>query len=227
MTITPFVAKVAALLQALECHELVCLFDCYIALPSTRNVAGDIFEAYCHVIISKRIKFKFVPMVHTDDQMKTRAAREHQLHLSHTKFQESKESSVFEALCVEASVETVSLSIDPSHIVNYSMAKVTDGLQVEADVYYILLKINQVRINSFILHNNNLYLLQMTVSDVHGIKSKLEPFLLSLKGLPSQRYWHFIFVKPPCCHNLACPVPDCAELWNLALYLAEIEVLKS
>jgi hypothetical protein len=122
---------------------------------------------------------------------------------------------------VRPSAKTVSLSIDPSHIIDYSTREVTDGLQVQADVYYIPLETDRVGIHSFILHNNTLYLLQMTASDVHGIKNKLVPFL---KGLPSRCHWHFIFVKPPHLHILACPVPDCAELQGLALYSAEVEV---
>jgi hypothetical protein len=216
MTITPFVAsKIATRMRALERHDLARLFHRYIALPSTRKMAGDIFEAYCHVKFSTRIEFEFVPMVRIGGQTKTKTAKEPQWHSSHTEFPESKESK---ALGVKDSAETVSLSIDPSHVVDYSTGEVTDGLQVQADVYYIPLKTSQVGIDSFILHNNTLYLLQMTASDVHGIKNKLITFLLSLKGLPSRHHWHFIFVKPPRLHIL---VPDCAEL---PLHSAEVEV---
>jgi hypothetical protein len=69
VTITPFVAsKLAAQMRALERHELVRLFKRYIALSSTRRMAGDIFEAYCHVTFSRRIEFDFVPMVRIGGQ---------------------------------------------------------------------------------------------------------------------------------------------------------------
>jgi hypothetical protein len=225
MTITPFVAsKIAARMRALERHELVRLFHRYILLPSTRKMAGDIFEAYCHVNFSTRIEFEFIPMVRIGGQTKSRAPKEPQWHASHTEFPESKESEALEALRVDASAKTVSLSIDPSHFVDYSTGEVADGLQVQADVYYIPLKANQVGIDSFIVHNNTLYLLRMTTSDVHPIKNKLLPFLQSLKGLPSRRHWQFIFVKPPRLHILKCPVPNGAELRDLPLYSAEVEV---
>lgn len=223
-TITPFIAsKIAARMRALKRHELVHLFHRYTALPSTRRMAGDIFEAYCHVNFSTKLEFKLVPMVRIGGQTKSGAPGEPQWHSSHTEFPESRESKALDALRVKASAKTVSLSVDPSHVVDYSTGEVTGGLQVQADIYYIPLKTSQAGIDSFILHNNTLYLLQMTTSDVHSIKNILLPFLLSLKGLPSRRNWKFIFITPPL-QILKCPVPNCAELQDLALYSAEVEV---
>ena len=79
MTITPFIAsKVAARMRALECYELVRLFNRYIRLPSTRGMAGDVFEAYCHITFSTRIKFEFVPMVRIGGHTNDRGAKEPQ-----------------------------------------------------------------------------------------------------------------------------------------------------
>ena len=224
MTITPFIAsKVAARMRALERYELVRLFNRYIRLPSTRRMADDVFEAYCHVTFSTRIEFEFVPMVRIGGHTNNGGAKEPQWHSSHTKFPESTESKALEALRVEAFSKTVSLSIDPSRVVDYDTDEVDDGIQVEGDVYYIPLKANQVGIDSFILHNDTLYLLQMTTSAAHDIKEKLMPFLLSLKGTPSRSRWHFIFVKPSH-HILAFPVPKYTVLQDLVLYSAEVEV---
>jgi hypothetical protein len=45
--ISPFIAsKVARRMRALKRHELVSLFERYNALPSTRRMSGDVFEAY-------------------------------------------------------------------------------------------------------------------------------------------------------------------------------------
>ena len=89
-------------MQTLECHELACLFHCYIALPSTRRMAGDIFEAYCHINFSTWIEFEFVPItVRIGSETKNRAAKEPQWHLSHTKFPEPKESKVLEGFRVK------------------------------------------------------------------------------------------------------------------------------
>ena len=80
---------------------------------------------------------------------------------SHTRFPESKASKAG-ALHVTASSKTVSLNINSSYVVDYSVSEVTDGIQVEGDIYYIPLKANQVGIDSFILHNLIPYFLQPT-----------------------------------------------------------------
>jgi hypothetical protein len=126
-------------------------------------------------------------------------------------------------LRVGASAKKVTLSITPFCVVEYSSKEVADGLQIEADVYYIPLKTNPVGIDSFIVHDNALYLLRMTVANAHGIKKGLLPFLQSLEGLPPQCDWHFIFVMPSRLHIFACP-PSYVDIWNLALYSAEVEV---
>ena len=96
-------------------------------------------------------------------------------------------------------------------------------LHVEAHIYYILVNANWAGISSFILHNKKLYLFQMTVFNAYSINPKLLSFLLKLKGLPRWNCWHLLFVKPPH-HNLACSIPDSAELQELNPYLAEIAV---
>ena len=118
---------------------------------------------------------------------------------SHTEFKGTKDSTALEALGVGVSAGGASLSVDPSCVVSDE-----DRHQNEADVYCIPVKTNQVGIDSFILHDNNLYLFQMTVFDVPGINDNLFS-LLSLKRLPPQRDWRFTVVKPP-------PAPDRAEL---------------
>ena len=138
-----------------------------------------------------RIEFDFVLLVHIGGQPQTEAAKNPWWDLSHTELKGSKEYEVLEALCVKASAKKVSLHIDLLCIVDYSPDKITDGLQIEADIYYILLKTNQVGINFFIQHNNHLYLLQMTVSDAASrTNSGLSPD--PLKGLPKQHSWHSV-----------------------------------
>ena len=123
-------------------------------------------------------------MVRIGGQQQNNAARNPQWHSSHAEFKGSKDSAALEDLRVDASGKMASLSINPSRVIDYSLDEVADGLQIKADVYYIPIESDQVGIDSFILHNNNLCLLQMSVADVHVFKNKLLPFLLSLKGLP-------------------------------------------
>jgi hypothetical protein len=224
--ISPFIAsKVARRMRALKRHELVGLFKFkhYNALPSTR-MSGEVFEAYCLIIFSTRIKFDFALMVRIGGQPTVREKRMAQWFSSDTEFNGSAQSQALEVLRPRALASGASLDVYPSRVVDYDSNEITGGLHVEADVYYIPIKTNQEGIDSFILHDTTLYLLQMTVSDNHGISDELWPFLVSLKGLPPKSNWRFIFVKPPL-KILACPVPRSAELRDLILYSAEVEVV--
>jgi hypothetical protein len=215
--ISPFVAsRVARRMRALKRHELVSLFNLYSALPTTRKMSGDVFEAYCHTIFSTRIEFDFVPMVRIGGQPMVRERKMPQWFSSHTDFSESQ--APLEVLRASALARGASLNMYPSRFV-----EIARGLHIEADVYYLPIKTIQAGIDSFILHDQTLYLFQMTISDTHGISDELWPFFVSLIGLPPKSNWRFIFVKPPG-KILACPVPRSAELWDLDLYSAEVEV---
>ncbi|KAM6496569.1 hypothetical protein JOM56_007042 [Amanita muscaria] len=224
MTISPFVAsKVTLRLRALQRHELVRLFKRYNAMPS---MSGDVFKAYCHVIFSTRIEFDFVPMVRIGGRPKARERKCTQWFSSHTEFRGSAQSNAPELEVLRASslANGASLGMYPSRVVDYDSDEVAGGLHIEANFYYIVpLKANQVGIDSFILHKTKLYLFQMTVADSRVIRDGLGPFLNSLRGLPPKSDWRFIFVKPPRT-ILACLVPPSAELWDLGLYSAEVEV---
>ena len=214
-------SEVARWMRALKCHELVSLFNRYNALPVTRKMSGDIFEAYCHVIFSMRIKFDFVSMVRIGEHPTVRERRMPQWHSSHTEFSGSAQPQALEVL--RAGASRASLNMYPSRVVDYDSTEIARGLHIEANVYYIPIKTSQPGIDSFILHDKTLYFFQMTVSDTHSISDKFYPFLNSLKGLPPNSNWCFIFVKPPG-KILICPVPTSAELLGLDLYSAEVEV---
>ena len=224
--ITPFIAsKVVAQMRTLQRHELIHLFNRYIAFPPTRRMADDVFEAYCHVVFSTRMEFTFVPMVRIGGRLTAKKKTNPQWFSSHAEFGGSAQSQAreLEVLRASALASGVSLGINPSRVVDYGSDEIAGGLHIEADVYYIPIATNQVGIDSFILHDNNLYLLQMSVSGTHGISDKLLPFLVSLRGLPPKHNWRFIFIKPPR-EVLACPVPGSAELWDIDPYSAEVEV---
>ena len=223
--ISPFVrSKIAIRMRALKRHELVSLFNRYNALPSTRKMTGDVFEAYCHIVFSTKIKFDFVKMVRIGGQPTAREKMMAQWFSSHSEFTSGPQSQKLNVLRSSALDSGVSLDVGPSRIVEYDSNEIAGGLQIEADVYYIPITTTQVGIDSFIMHDEILYLLQMTVSGTHDISDGLWPFLKSLKGLPPKRNWRFIFLKPPA-KRLACPVPHSAELLDLDLYSAEIKVM--
>ena len=222
--ISPFVdSKIASRMRALERHQLVSLFKRYHALPSTRKLSGNVFEAYCHLTFSRRIGFHFVPMVHFSGQPIVRAKKIPRWYSSHDEFIGSPSDRLLEALRLTALAQRAPLAIYPSRVVECDSKEIAER-GIEANTYYVLIRSKQVGIDSFIYHNGILYLFQMTVSDTHSISDKLWSFLCSLHGLPPKHNWRFIFVKPPG-GALACPVPDSDELLNLGLFSAEVDVV--
>ena len=83
---------------------------------------------------------------------------------SHTEFisRSKLEVSYTNALANQASLHMFSFSY-----FNYNSLELARGLYIDASVYYIPVKANQAGIDSLIIHNKTLYLLQMTVSDTH------------------------------------------------------------
>jgi hypothetical protein len=66
--ITPFVGlRIAFQLRNADRHELMALYKQYVALPATRKMSGNLFEAYCQQLFCETISIKFVPMVHIGD----------------------------------------------------------------------------------------------------------------------------------------------------------------
>ena len=128
ITITPFVAsKIAARMRALERHELHC---------HEKN-GRKYFRGVLPRQLFNNDRVRVLPDGAHWRSDKSRAAREPRWDSSHTGFSESKKSKALEALRVNPSAKTVSLSVDPCHVVDYSTGEVTGGLQVQADVYYI------------------------------------------------------------------------------------------
>ena len=163
-------------------------------------------------------------MVRIGGQPKAKERTDPRWHSSLTEFKGSEQSTVLEVLRAGVLACGASACMNPSRVVDYSPGEIAGGLHIKADVYYIPIKTTQVGIHSFILHDNKLYLLQMTVSDTHVICDNLLPFLAPLKRLLPKHSWHFIFVKPP---GQILVFPSSAELRNPDLYSAEIEVKSS
>ena len=96
--------------------------------------------------------------------------------------------------------------------------------QCLSNVYYTLAAPNQKGFDSFILHNNILYLFQFTNAVTHGIKDFFESFE-TCTGLPARKHWRFIFVIPSDTETaMKCPVPVTNALQQLVPYSAGVAV---
>ncbi|KAF8264763.1 hypothetical protein EI94DRAFT_1591703 [Lactarius quietus] len=87
-------------------------------------------------------------------------------------------------------------------------------------VYYAPHSPNQVTLDSFIMHNELLFIFQFTIAPEHQIEKGLFDFF-SHNSLPPKARWHFVFVVPPTLLELSCPHPQDTEL---AALLEEINL---
>jgi len=91
-------------------------------------------------------------------------------------------------------------------------------LLITPNVYYLLKKKNQMMLDSFIVHEDHLYILHFTSGQQHDIKNGLLAFLQGCDGLPPVANRHFIFVILDDVDVLKCPFPESEDLQKLLLY---------
>jgi hypothetical protein len=230
-------ARICARIQMLTSQERVQLYHSLSYLPSTRAMAGKVFEPFCQLRFQSRIRIELIPMVrlpdpkpeHTATASKKRrglggAADTHraprpQCHSSHRALHDEElETMRRAALC-----RKVYLDIRPLETREFTDDDLT-RMGIVPDVYYIPNRQNQVGLDAFIVHRGILYILQFTVGHGHGIKDGLLAFLAKCQGLPSRANWRFIFVVPGDVDVLTCPVPHLEELQNLSLYSSVVAV---
>jgi hypothetical protein len=97
-------------------------------------------------------------------------------------------------------------------------------LKIIPNAYYTPAAPNQKGFDSFVLHNNILYLFQFTNAATHRIKDFFESFE-ACTGLPARKQWRFIFVNPSDTETaMKCPVPVTKALQQLVPYSAEVAV---
>ena len=116
------------------------------------------------LFFSTRIKFDYILMVGISGKPTGMEKRMPHWFSSHTEF---ISRAKLEVSCTNALANQASLHMFPFSYFDYNMLELARGLYIEASVYYIPVKANHAGINSFIIHNETLYLLQMMVSDTH------------------------------------------------------------
>ena len=216
-------SRIAFQLRNTERSEQIRLYQQLTALPGSKRLSGNVFEAYCQQRFSERILIKFVPMVRQEDSKapKNKCRYLHQWYTCNTELTPPSLEKARKA----ALEERTSLDIRPLSSFEFISPKQTGRkLKVEPDVYYTPAAPNQDRFDSFIIHDGILYLFQFTNATTHGIKDFFD-FFANCTGYPARNNWRFIFVIPSDTETaMTCPVPATNALRKLALYSAEVAV---
>jgi hypothetical protein len=201
MPITPYIqSKLAIALLDIDSLTQIKLYRDFAVNPSFRGMTGSIFEAFCHSHFRKRISVECVPMVRPDGDGRKRRS---QWHANHRSFSSNKK---LEATRQAAVKNSITLEVRPSDICMYGGQDLAK-LDVQPGIYYISKQTNEVGLDSFILHDDHLYLFQFTIGKRHGISEELIPWLTQCTQLPPRSRWYFIFVIPDDNPDLECPYP--------------------
>jgi hypothetical protein len=209
-TVSPITSSITSRLanhfRTLDRQEQIRLYEIFFKVPDPRVVAGVFFEAAAQRRIQDGVELELIPMVRLPS---SRRGTDPQFYSSHVHLR----NSTLDALRLEALQHPQVLRIPKCLPVEYSN---NGPSSIEPDVIYVPESSNQVALDSFIIMDGNLYMLQVSIAKSHSIKPSLVNFISRCPGLPSMDKWHFIFIHPPN-HMLVCPQPQ-RELRNLHPY---------
>jgi len=142
--------------------------------------------------------------------------RRPQWHSSHVKL-----SDKLEQLRMAALSQPLQLRVRPSDTCEYDTGQ---PLCIMSDVYYLPKQDNQVALDSFILHDNFLYIFQFTGGKQHGIKEGFLPFFANCQRVPARANWRFIFVIPHDVDIVKCPASPNVEILELKIFSSIVRV---
>ncbi len=214
--ITDYVqSKLALRLRVLDSHQQIALYRSYVRIPRLKGMSGYIFEGFCHRRFQNNIHIQYVQMVRLDRKTWKRQPR---WNSSHVRLQDSE----LDAHRQNARRNSVTLDVHPVGTQEYGDDLPT--LEPKEDVYYVPKIENEIALDSFILHSNQLHVFQFTCSDAHDIKDGLVSRLAGCTKFPPFDEWHFIFVIPKTDEVFKCPYQQNLELQKLKLFSAQVSM---
>lgn len=210
--ITPSIqSRLAGQIRTLERREQIRLFKKFAKVPSSRGVAGVLFEAAAQLKLQDGMKLELIPMVRLSP---TKKIPQPQWYSSHIHLH----NKLLEASRQRALQQKIVIHVNPSQTLEYT----DDGLSsIEPDIFYVPELTNQVALDLFILLNGLLFLFQFTIAGTHDIKPGLVDFLATCQDIPPMDKWRFVFILSPN-STVICPQPWRLELRTLQLYSAVI-----
>lgn len=123
---------------------------------------------------------------------------------------------------IDSGPRNIKLSFSPAKTEIYRNDGTGTVLETKNNVYYVPVAENEAAVDSFIVHDDHLYLFQFTSSPHHGANRRLIDTLARLTSLPPPERRYFIFVVPQdLARRFSCPQSD--SLLDRP-YVAKIEV---
>jgi hypothetical protein len=219
LPIMPFIgSRIALQLRNADHMEMQRLYKKFVSHPSTREISGIVFKAYGHRTFTHNIYIRYFPMVRIGGSKVSKNKNQPQWHSTDAKLSPQLLGDKPQA----ALRKRRDLQLRPWESIQYTSRKLHKRLTIRSDVYYLPAFPNQFGFDSFVVHDNILYLFKFTIKATHDIEDFFECFD-NCTGLPPRKDWRFIFVRPPEVRNtLKCPFQSTDALRDLTLYSTEV-----
>jgi hypothetical protein len=219
LPITPFVgSRIAIQLSNADHIALQRLYNKFVSRPSTREISGNVFKAYGQRIFSHQISIRYFPMVRIGGSKVSKNKHQPQWHSTNAKLSPKLLGDKRQAALRKKRVFKLPFWVSVQH----TSPKLHKKLTIRSDVYYSPASPNQFGFDSFVIHDDILYLFKFTIKAKHDIEDFFE-FFDNCTGLPPRKDWRFIFVRPREIRNtLKCPFQSTDALRELTLYSTEM-----
>jgi hypothetical protein len=155
-----------------------------------RGLSGNFFENLGHLYFQKRIYIAYAPMARLSRDYGTNKP---QWHSSHPILNEN--NSELTRLRQTAWKDRRLLNTRPADTYEYGDQEFRE-IDPMPNIYYIPKMANEEALDSFILHDNLLFIFQFTVSKKHDIKTGFISRFTAFNKFPPFEDWRFIFIIP-------------------------------
>jgi hypothetical protein len=212
--VEPISADVAMRLMTrineLQRLERIDLYLSFASLDESRAIAGLVYESLGQTILQEGVTLTLKPMI------KTYAWPT----LFHWKAQGEDSEQTSNSMDLDNSDITVSLP--PNAAIEYEDMQTP----IQPNCLYVPKARNRVAPNYFFQLDLNLYILQFTVANIHGIKQGIEECFVGQENIPPKTCWRFVFITPPGCEVDIKATSDEVEhsLEGVTLYSAHLEI---
>ena len=159
--------------------------------PISRGLSGILFENLGHLHFQKRIIIEYALMARLSRDNQTNLPQGHSSNPVH-----NEENTELEELHQAAwDGHRATLDVSPADTHEYGDWEFRE-FDPQPDIYYIPNRKNEEALDSFIWHDDLLFIFQFTVSEQHNIKTGFISRFTASNRFPQPSNWRFIFIIP-------------------------------
>ena len=209
-------SRLARQLRVVAINEQVDLYNHFSNASQSKKMSGMLFEAIGLRVIAKGLTITLLPMVRLPGKSNAKTGPcWYTIHVPLT-------DKAMEAEREQALFQSQKIQFSPTTIREF---KTDSVLSLVERIFYVPASEMQEALDSFLLLDGILYILQFNVGQNHSIKQGFVGFLQKCQHVPPLEEWKFVFLIPPGL-TLLCrePKSQLPGLYKLDPYSAELDL---